>query len=157
MARLGIGAAIIISVILGIILLYLFGISGLLSIILLGFIATFLTAPNERSYIAGGIAGIILAIIVFIFGLFIWPVLPVDVPSLPVDTMINLQLSGFFNLILGLIFTIVVCFIFGSLGGLIAQKILKNKKDEPRAHTRNSINKNSKRKPQRTLNKNFKN
>jgi hypothetical protein len=157
MVKLGMGASIIISVILGIILLYLFGISAFLSVILLGFIATFLTTPNERNYLAGGLAGIVLAILIFIFGLFIWPVLPVDLPSLPASTMVTLQLSGLFNLILGLIFTIIICFIFGSLGGLIAQKMLDNKKDKPRAHTRNNINKNSKRKPQRTLNKNFKN
>ena len=156
MARLGIGAAVLISVILGVILVYLFGISGLVSLVFLGFIATFLTAPNERSYMAGGISGIILAILLFIYGLFIWPTLPVNLPSLPTDTMVNLQLSGLFNLILGLIFTIVICFLFGSLGGLIAQKLFNKKKDKPRAHIR-EMNKKSKTKTQRTLDKSFKN
>lgn len=156
MARLGMGAAILISVLLGIILLSILGISGMLSLLVLGFAATYLTVPDERTYKAGGIAGIILALLIFIYGLFISPQLPLTPPSLPGSIMINLQLSGIFNLIIGLIFSIVICFIFGSLGGLVAQKILKKEPKKPKTHTR-SMHKQTDKKPRRSLNRTYKN
>jgi hypothetical protein len=127
MAKMSVGAALFISVLLGIILLSILGISGIFSLIILGFAATYLTAPSQRSYKVGGIAGIILGFLIFIYGLFISPNLPVDPPSISGFTMINLELSGIFTLILGLILSVSICYLFGSLGGLVAQKCLIRK------------------------------
>jgi uncharacterized membrane-anchored protein len=157
MDRLDIRATILISVILGIILISLLGISGIFSLIILGFVATYLTIPSQRSYKVGGISGIILGVLIFIYGLFISPTLPIDPPSLSEFTMINLELSGIFTLILGLIISILVCYLFGSLGGLIAQKILKKKIKNPKAHTRRTASKKANKAPKRTLNKTYKN
>lgn len=155
MAKLGIEAATAISVILGVILLSILGISGIFTLLILGFVATYLTKPNERTYKSGGIAGIILALLIFIYGLFISPILPITPPSLSLDIMINLQLSGLFNLVLGLIFSVLICYLFGSLGGLTAQKILKKKIKKPEDYHKRSFNKKPKKK--KLLNKSFKN
>lgn len=157
MNRIDIRATILISVILGVILLSILGISGIFSLIILGFVATYLTVPNQRSYKVGGIAGIILGFLIFIYGLFISPTLPVDPPSLSGVIMINLELSGIFTLILGLIISILVCYLFGSLGGLIAQKILKKKINKPKGHIRRSKGKKTNKAPRKTLNKTYKN
>lgn len=157
MARLGMGTAILVSVVLGIILLYLLGISGMFSLIILGFAATYLTNPDERTYKIGGFAGIVLAILIFVYGLFIWPILPITLPRIPGSIMFGLQISGFFSLISGLILTLIICFFFGAIGGLIAQKLLKKRVKKPRAYTRRNINKKSSRKPRKTLNRTFKN
>ncbi|MGZ7044562.1 MAG: hypothetical protein ACXVHM_08205 [Methanobacterium sp.] len=157
MVKLGKGTAIIISVMIGIILLYLFGINGIFALVVLGFAATYLTTPGDRSYKIGGFAGIILAILIFVIELFIWPPLPVNPPTIPASVMTGLQLTGIFELIFGLIFTMVIFFLFGALGGVLAQKIFKEKVEKPRAHTRRNINKKESRKPQRTLNRTFKN
>ena len=157
MVRLSMGAAILTSVLLGVILLSILGISGIFSLIILGFVATYLTAPGQRSYKAGGIAGIILGFLIFIYGLFISPNLPVNPPSISGFTMINLELSGIFTLILGLILSVLICYLFGSLGGLVAQKMINNevtKKETTKSgyHTRNNHKKSSNR-PKRTLKK----
>jgi hypothetical protein len=154
MARFSMGAAILTSVLLGVILLSILGISGIFSLIILGFVATYLTAPNQRSYKAGGIAGIILGALIFIYGLFISPTLPIDPPTLSSFTMINLEISGFFTLILGLIISIVICYLFGSIGGLIAHKILKKETKKPKTHVRKKSNERKyKNAPQRSLKK----
>jgi hypothetical protein len=157
MDRLDIRATVVISVILGVILLSIIGISGIFSLIILGFVATYLTVPSQRSYKVGGIAGIILGFLIFIYGLFISPTLPIDPPSLSGFVMINLELSGIFTLILGLIISILVCYLFGSLGGLIAQKILKKKINKPNAHIRRSKGSKANKAPRKTLNRTYKN
>lgn len=157
MARLGMGAAVLISVILGVILLSVMGISGIFSLIIIGFVATYLTAPSQRSYKAGGFAGIILGFLIFIYGLFISPTLPIDPPSLSFSTMISLELSGIFNLILGFVVSILVCYLFGSIGGLTAQKVLKKETKEYKTHTRQSSSGKQSKKPKRSLNRTYKN
>ena len=156
MVRLGIGASVLVSALLGIICLSIFRIDGMFTLIILGFTATCLTAPHERSYKAGGIAGIFLGFLVSVYGLFISPVMPLTPPNLPQSMISSLELSGIFTLILGLIFFMVICFIFGSLGGLIAQKIFKKKIRKPRTHVRKDVRGRGKNKaPRRTLNRNY--
>ncbi|HML06443.1 MAG TPA: hypothetical protein VK426_11760 [Methanobacterium sp.] len=157
MAKLGMGAAVLISVILGVILLSVMGISGIFSLIIIGFVATYLTDPSQRSYKSGGFAGIILGVLIFIYGLFISPTLPVNPPSLSFSTMVSLELSGIFNLILGFVVSILVCYLFGSIGGLIAQKILKKKTKEYKTHTRRDNGGKQGKKPKRSLNRTYKN
>lgn len=157
MAKLSIEAAILISVILGVILLSILGISGIFSLVIIGFVATYLTSSSQRSYKTGGIAGIILGFLIFIYGLFISPVLPIDPPSISSFTWIGLELIGIFTLILGLIVSILICYLFGSLGGLIAQKILKKKTKESRAHIRRHTGKKPNKTHRRMLNRTYKN
>ncbi len=157
MAKLGVGASIFISVILGIIFLSILGVSGIFSLIIIGFVATYLTAPSQRTYKAGGIAGIIIAFLIFIYGLFISPNLPVNPPSISSFTWISLELSGFLNLILGLIVSIIVCFLFGSLGSFAAQKLLKKEIVKPKAHTRENSKSEPNKKSRRSLNRSYKN
>lgn len=158
MAKMSMGAAILISVILGTVLISIFGISIIFSLIILGFIATYLTIPNQRSYKVGGIAGGILGIMIFIFGFFASPQLP-DLPDLNGFQMIGLALGGLFTLILGFILSVLICALFGSIGGAIAQKILKKPTKKSRRYNqrdrgqRSFKNKKPSKNPKRTLNR----
>lgn len=155
MAKLSIGAAILISIILGVILLSILGIGGIFTLVITGFVATYLTAPEKRSYKAGGIAGAILGVLIFIHGLFISPTLPIDPPSISSFTWISLELSGIFTLILGFIVLILICYLFGSIGGLIAQKVFKNEAKQARAHIRRRGEKTYKKTHRRSLKRNY--
>lgn len=126
------GESIIISVVIGSILLYLLGISGIFSLIIMGFIATYLTNESQRSYNVGGIAGAFLGVVLFAFSFLTPPDLPYNL-----DFSINFLIGGFFTLGLGFVVLLLACFIFGSLGGLIAVKILK-KRVKPKNYERNN-------------------
>ena len=131
------GAAILISIILGVVILPILGINGIFSLVIIGFIANYLTVRNQRSYKVGGIAGGILGVLIFIYGFFVSPQMP-NLPGISGFDMISLALSDLFTLILGFILLILVSIAFGSIGGIIAQKILKKRRE---------ISKNDKRKP----------
>ncbi len=122
MAKYTMGESIIISIIIGSILLYLLGISGVFSLFIIGFIATYLTVESERSYKVGGIAGAFLGIILFIFSFLTPPDLPYDL-----DFSVSLAMGGIITLGLGFILLILICYVFGSLGGLFAEKMLKKR------------------------------
>lgn len=131
MAKYDINGAILLSVILGSILLVLFGISGVFSLIIMGFIATYLTVESQRSYKVGGIAGGILGLLLFVFSFFTPPQLPYELPN-ALDFGISLAIGGIFTLFLGFIVSIIVCYALGSLGGYIAMKLLKKETKEKR-------------------------
>ncbi|MDI6725217.1 MAG: hypothetical protein QMD61_11285 [Methanobacterium sp.] len=155
MAKYTMGESIIISIVIGSVLLYLLGISGVFSLIIIGFIATYLTIENHRSYKVGGIAGGVLGIMLFIFSFFTPPNLPY---SLGFNT--GFAFSGIVTLGFGFIFSLLVCYVFGSLGGLIAIKMLKKKtKSRPKNQTRYDYSKTGykpapgfKQKPRRKIN-----
>ncbi len=131
MAGLGRGAAILISVIIGLIILPILGIKGLFCMVIIGFIANYLTVDSQRSYIIGTIAGGIIGLIVFMFGFFASPTLPYT-PSISTSKMISLQLGGLFTLLLGFILLIGVCAGLGAVGGAIVQKLFKKKAETGR-------------------------
>lgn len=151
MAKYNIETAVLISVILGLMLLFLFGISGIFSIIIMGFTATYLTVSTQRSFKVGGIAGVILCILIFIFGFFASPQIP-DLPDLSGSKMISLELGGLFNLILGFILLIIIGVLFGSIGGSIAQKLLKKKSKPSGKYNRKNRNQSFKNN-RKTLNR----
>ena len=153
MAGFGRGAAILLSVVLGAVILPILGIGGIFSLIIIGFVANYLTVRNQRSYKVGGIAGGILGFLIFIYGFFVSPQLP-DLPNISGFQMISLELGGLFNLLLGFIILIVVSAAFGCLGAWIAEKILKKRPKKPVTHQRKNMNqKKVNTKPKRTLNK----
>ena len=153
MAGFGRGAAILISVILGAVILPILGISGIFSLIIIGFIANYLTVRNQRSYKIGGVAGAILGFLIFIYGFFVSPQLP-DLPSISGFEMISLTLGGLFTLLLGFIILIGISTIFGCIGGLIADKLLKKRPKIPAKHVkRNEKPKKVNNRPRRSLNK----
>ncbi len=124
------------------------------SLVIMGFIATYLTVENQRSYKVGGIAGGVLGIILFVFSFFTPPELPYNLPNV-LDFGISLAVGGLFTLILGFIVSIIVCYALGSLGGYIAMKMLKNETKPKKYDTYNNrpINKPKRpKKPRRSLN-----
>lgn len=137
MAGFGRGASILISIIIGVVILPIIGIKGLFSIVLIGFIANYLTVNSQRSYINGVIAGAIVGFIVFIFGFFASPTLP-DIPSIATSEMISLELSGLFTLTVGFIVLIASCAVFGAIGGAIVQKLLKKESETKKYKKRNA-------------------
>jgi len=133
MAKYTMGESIIISVVLGSILLlflgYLFGISGILILIVMGFIATYITTRDQRNYKIGGITGVFIGIILFIFSFLTPPQLPYNL-----DFNAGFAIGGLFNLGLFFIVSMFIFFIFGSIGGLIAIK-LRGEKTEDKKKT----------------------
>lgn len=134
MAKYDINGAILLSVIIGSILLILLGISGVFSVIIMGFIATYLTVENQRSYKVGGIAGSVLGFLLFVFSFFTPPELPYELPNI-LDFGVSLAIGGIITLILGFIISIIICYTLGSLGGFIAIKLLKKETREKRSKT----------------------
>lgn len=137
------GIAILVSVMIGLIILPLLGIKGLFAIVIIGFIANYLTVDKQRSYLIGAIAGGIIGLIVFICGFFASPVLP-DIQSLPSSKMFKLQMQGLFTLTMGFFLSVIVCTGFGAIGGTVVQKIFKKKDENEKYEKRN--------KPQRSFN-----
>ena len=161
MAGFGRGAAILISIIIGIIILPFLGIKGLFSIVIIGFIANYLTVHSQRSYKVGGVAGGIIGFIVFIYGFFVSPTLP-DLPHISSHKMISLELGGSFTLILGFVILVVTCTAFGVIGGAIVQKVFKKKSETKKYEKRTKTGRHKKKtkspksfndKPRRTLNR----
>lgn len=155
MAKYTMGESIIISIVIGSVLLYLLGINGVFSLIIIGFIATYLTIENQRSYKVGGIAGGVLGIMLFIFSFFTPPDLPYNL-----DFSAGFALGGILTLGIGFILSMLICYIFGSLGGLLAMKMLMKKtRSRPKDQTRYGYSKTRykpapgfKQKPRRKIN-----
>lgn len=123
MVRYGAGAAILIGMFLGVILLSILNISDIIALIVTGFVATYLTAPEEKSYKVGGVAAGMLGVLIFLEGFFTPPAVPYSLPSLLDIDMIMLILGGIVTLVFGFIISGVVSVIMGSIGGLIAEKV----------------------------------
>lgn len=134
--------AIIISIMLGLIILPFLGIKGLFAIVIIGFIANYLTVDSQRGYKIGAIAGCIIGLIVFMYGFFVSPVLP-DLPTLSSAKMTKLELGGLYTLIMGFFVLVIACTGFGTIGGALAQKLFK-KKTETENHKKRD-------KPQKSL------
>lgn len=118
--------AIIISIMVGLIILPFLGIKGLFAIVVIGFIANYLTVDSQRSYKIGAIAGCIIGLIVFIYGFFVSPVLP-DIPTLSSSKMTKLEIGGLYTLIMGFFVLLIACTGFGTIGGAMAQRLFKKK------------------------------
>jgi hypothetical protein len=141
MANFSIEISIVISFILGLIL-PLVGLGGVISIFIMGFVATYLTKTEQPSAKVGAIATSVFGVFFFFYGFLTAPTLPYVLPS-PLTLGILVPLSGLFNLVFGLIVSLVIYGGIGLLGGYIAVKFFMEKKEKKTEFEPN--------KPQRTL------
>lgn len=127
MANFSIESAIVISFIIGLILPQV-GIGGIVSLIVMGFVATYLTKPEKTSAKIGAIATGVFCVFFFFFGFLTPPTLPYVLPN-PLTLGLLVPISGIFNLILGLIVSLIIYGGFGLLGGYLAVKFFMEKKE----------------------------
>lgn len=128
MARYSIETAIFISFIVGL-LLPLVGLGGIFSLVVMGFIATYLTNPENTSYKVGGIATAIFSVFFFFFGFITPPTIPYVLPN-PLTLGIGVAFSGLLNLFLSLIVSVIIYGVFGLIGGYLAVKFFLEKKEK---------------------------
>jgi len=121
--------AILTSIIMGFILAF-FNIGGIFALVLVGFVAVFLTNDDEANYKIGAMAAGALYLIYFVIGLFISPSLPYQLPS-PLVIGVSYAFEGLFNLILGLIVGLIIYGLLGAIGGYFADKLFKAQ-DKPK-------------------------
>jgi len=149
------GVAILIGLIVGIVILPFLGISEIFSIIIIGFIANYLTVQSQRSYKIGAITGGILGFLIFMYGFFFYPQLS-DLPNISDYQLVSFGLGGLFNLLMEFVVLIVVSTALGALGGKIAQMISPKKKPESSGRYKRrteSPKKFKSKKPRRSLNR----
>lgn len=128
MANLGIETAIGISFILGLIL-PLVGLGGVISLVIMGFVATYLTKPELTSAKVGGIATGVFCIFFFFYGFLTPPTVPYVLPN-PLSLGVVVAFSGILNLIFSLIVSLVIYGGFGLIGGYLAVKFFMEKKEK---------------------------
>lgn len=120
--------AVLTGIILGLIMAFL-NIGGIFALVLVGFVAVFLTNDDEASYKIGVIAAGSLYVIYFATGLFVSPDIPYQLPS-PLVIGVGYAFEGLFTLILGLIVGVVIYGLLGGIGGYFADKLFKSQ-DKP--------------------------
>ena len=128
MNKYSVEVAVFLSIIVLIILNFI-GFGGIFGIIVMGFVATYLTVPEKSSYKVGGIAAFIFCILSFLFAY---------------STGLGLAASSLINLICGFIMAAMAYIILGSFGGLIAGLLSPKKKSKPKyrkhEHKRRTLN-----------------
>ena len=128
MQKINIEIAIGISFLLGLILPSI-GLGGVFSLVVMGFVATFLTKEEITSAMVGCIATGIFCVIFFFYGFLTPPTLPYVLPN-PLTLGIFVALGGVFNLILSLIVSLIIYCAFGLLGGFIAMKFFIQEREK---------------------------
>jgi len=106
------GTATFIGIIFGIVLFLFFG--GVFVFVFTGFIATYLTRLEDRSSSVGAFAGLILAIILFVYNMIMGPEMPYWISS-----MLGFDM---FSFVVGFVLTCFLAFCLGGLGGFLAVK-----------------------------------
>lgn len=129
MPKISLEMAILTSIILGLILAF-FNVGGIFALVLVGFVAVYLTPDEEASYKVGALATGLLCLLYFVVCLFTPPVLPYQLPS-AVVIGVGYALDGIFTLILGLIVSLIIYCLMGAIGGYFADKLFKSQ-DQPR-------------------------
>jgi hypothetical protein len=113
--------AITIGVVLGLILPFLW-IGGIFNVIITGFVATYLTTFEKRSYKIGVLAGVILGVLIFMLSFLTPPPLPYVLPN-SIQLGIGITLDGIITLVLGFFVTILIFAFLAFIGSYIAVKI----------------------------------
>lgn len=121
--------AILTSITLGLILAF-FNIGGIFALVLVGFVAVYLTPDEEASYKVGALAAALLCLLYFVVCLFTPPVLPYQLPN-AVVIGVGYAIDGIFTLILGLIISLIIYSLMGAIGGYFADKLFKSQ-DKPK-------------------------
>jgi hypothetical protein len=116
-------SSILLSILLGVLLSFLF--DNMFILVFIGFLSTYLTNSDERTYFVGIIATLIYAAGNFIRGLFISPPIPQDIINqAPLDS---------FNLFVGFLVTLLISVLLGFIGAypayLTNKQFKRNKKN----------------------------
>ena len=128
MGNLGIETAIGISFILGLIL-PLVGLGGVISLVIMGFMATYLTKPEQTSARVGGIATGVFCLFFFFYSFLTPPTVPYVLPN-PLTLGVLVAFSGILNLIFSLIVSLIIYGGFGLLVGYLAVRFFMEKKEK---------------------------
>jgi len=107
--------AIIISLILGAILTFLF--DNVFVLTFIGFIATYIVNKENKSYLVGVQASLIFAVLNFLIGMIMVPNIPSSIAE-----QISFDPMNFF---LGFLVTCMISVFLGFIGGFIAEKAYK--------------------------------
>ncbi|MCE7698644.1 MAG: hypothetical protein K8E24_007345 [Methanobacterium paludis] len=139
MAKYSIESAVTISIVVGLILNFI-NLGGMFAIVVIGFIATYLTVPEKSSYKIGCIAAFSFGILKFLYGFLTPPTLPYDLSIYSAG--LGLAASGFITLIFGFIVFALIYIILGAIGGLIVDFLFSKKthKKKPKTKPRRSLN-----------------
>jgi len=108
-------SAIIISLILGAILTFLF--DNVFVLTFIGFIATYIVSKKNKSYLVGIQASLIFAVLNFLIRMVLVPNIPSSIAE-----QISFDSTNFF---IGFIVTCIISGFLGFLGGFIAEKAYK--------------------------------
>jgi len=129
MPKISMEMAILTSIVLGLILAF-FNIGGIFALVLVGFVAVYLTPNEEASYKVGALAAALLCLLYFMVCLFTPPVLPYQLPN-AVVIGVGYAFDGLFTLILGLVVSLIIYSLMGAIGGYFADKLFKSQ-DKPK-------------------------
>ncbi|HMK54269.1 MAG TPA: hypothetical protein VK444_05750 [Methanobacteriaceae archaeon] len=143
MAKYSLETSIVISIIVGLIIPYI-GIRGPFSVIIVGFVACYLTVPEKTSYKVGAMAGGALAFLLFLYSFITTPPLPYTLPS-PIVLGVGVAADGFITLVLGLIISLAIYGAMGAIGGYLAVKFFN---PQERSVEKTTV---TKKRPRRTL------
>ncbi|MDI9435718.1 MAG: hypothetical protein QM396_06900 [Euryarchaeota archaeon] len=141
--------AVFCSIILGLILAFLnFG--GIFALVLVGFVATYLTNDEDANYKVGTMAAAALYLIYFVISIFTTPNIPYQLPS-PLVIGLGYAIEGLFTLILGFFLGLMIYGLMGAIGGYLADKFFKlqDKPKRPKSRKRREKIVKRKTKPQR--------
>lgn len=152
MAKYSVETSIIISIVVGLIIsnIPIVGIRGMFSVIIVGFLASYLTVPEKTSYKVGATAGVIMAVILLVISFIFPPDLPYTLPS-ATSLGVAVMADEFFVLILGVIMSVLIYGFLGALGGYLATQFFNPPEvvEEPRYIEKSKVV--SKKRPRRTL------
>jgi len=131
MPKYSIEVAIIISIVIYLILAFI-GIKGIIQIIIMGFVATYLTEPEKSSYRIGAVAAGIIGTLFAFYSFFTGPDLPYQLPN-PLQLGLGVAADSFFTTIMALIISIGIYVVLGAIGGYIAEIFISDKKPKKQA------------------------
>lgn len=131
MPKYSIEVAIIISIVIYLILAFI-GIKGIIQIIIMGFVATYLTEPEKSSYRIGAVAAGIIGTLFAFYSFFTGPDLPYQLPN-PLQLGLGVAADSFFTIIMALIISIGIYVVLGAIGGYIAEIFISDKKPKKQA------------------------
>lgn len=129
MPKISMEMAILTSIVLGLILAF-FNIGGIFALVLVGFVAVYLTPDEEANYKVGALAAALLCLLYFVVCLFTPPVLPYQLPN-AVVIGVGYAFDGIFTLIMGLVVSLIIYSLMGAIGGYFADKLFKSQ-DKPK-------------------------